>query len=211
MRKSVLAVVVCALTAWSADAYAQIHDVAVIPFGGYRWGGGMSSITGVRSFDTQNTASYGVALDAAVNYSAAVEIYYGHFSGDWDAVLTNGDRASGSLKRDDILVNGIWYATRAGLVLRPYFTAGLGVSIYTPANGSSTGRFAWDIGAGLRHDFNDRAALRLDGRWIPTWFTTGTGVYCDPYYYYGCYPAATGEFYDQFELTGGLIIKLGSM
>jgi opacity protein-like surface antigen len=208
MRKSVLAVLVCVLTAWSAEAYAQVHNVAIVPFGGYRWGGGLNSITGVRKFDTQNTWSYGVALDFDLSYSSDVEIYYSHFSGDWNADLTAGGKISGSLNRDDIMVNGIWYATRSGMVLRPYFTAGLGVSIYSADNVSATGRFAWNIGAGLRHDFSDNLALRLDGRWIPTWFTTGTGVYCDPYYFYGCYPLATGEFYDQFELTLGLLIKL---
>jgi len=209
MRKHVLAISICVLTAWSVGAYAQVRDVAIVPFGGYRWGGGLSSVKGIRDFDTQDTWSYGVAVDAGMAYNSAVEIYYSHFSGDVDAVLTTGEKLSGSLSRDDIMLNGIWYATASGQALRPYFTAGLGVSIYSAENVSATGRFAWNIGAGLRHDFNEKVGLRLDGRWLPTWLTTGSSVYCYPYSIYGCYAMDTGEFYDQFELTGGLIIKLG--
>ena len=211
MRKGVLAISLCVLAGWSTGAYAQVRNVAIVPFGGYRWGGGLNSITGVRSFDTQNTWAYGVALDVGLAYNSAVEIYYSHFSGDWDALLTTGDTLKGSLNRDDIMVNGIWYATASSQVIRPYFTAGLGVSIYSSEGVSATGRFAWNVGAGLRHDFNDKVALRLDGRWLPTWFTTGSSIYCYPYSLYGCYPMSTGEFYDQFELTAGLIIKLGGM
>ena len=215
MRKLAIAALVCVLTAWGADAYAQVRYVEVVPFGGYRWGGSMNSITGIRDFDTQDTWSFGVALDAGLAYNSAVELYYGHFTGDWDAIVTAGEGGvlSGSLSRDDIMLNGIWYATgSSSKVVRPYFTAGLGVSIYSSDNTSATGHFAWNIGAGLRHDINNKIAIRVDGRWLPTWFTTGSSVYCNPYYYYGgCYPTSTGEFYDQFELTGGLMIKLGGV
>jgi len=206
VRKSVFAVVVCALTAWSADAYAQVQSVQLIPFGGYRWGGGMSSIAGVREFDTQDTWAYGVALDAEMAHNGAVEIYYSHFSGDWDAILTAGGKLSGTLSRDDIMVNGIWYARPANPSVRPYFTAGLGASIYSGEQASATGHFAWNLGAGLRKDVNEKVGIRVDGRWLPTWFDTGSSVWCDPYF--GCYPTTTGEFYDQFELTAGLVIKL---
>ena len=58
----------------------------------------------------------------------------------------------------------------------------------------------------MRRDFNEKMGLRVDFRWAPTWVTTGSSVWCDWYY---CYPVSTGEFFDQYELTGGLIIKLG--
>jgi opacity protein-like surface antigen len=195
------------IAVWSADAYAQVHSLELIPFGGYRWGGSLSSIPGVRKFDTQDTWTYGVAIDAEMAYDSAAEIYYGHFSGDWDATLISGDKRTGSLNRDDIMLNGIWYAKGGRPAVRPYLTAGLGVSIYSADQISTTGRFAWNFGAGLRHDVSDKVGIRIDGRWIPTWFTTGSSVWCDPFY--GCYPTSTGEFFDQFELSGGLMVKLG--
>ena len=35
--------------------------------------------------------------------------------------------------------------------------------------------------------------------------TTGSGLWCDPWY---CYSVGTGEYYDQFELSGRLSIKI---
>jgi hypothetical protein len=51
---------------------------------------------------------------------------------------------------------------------------------------------------------SDKAAARLQIKWMPTWITTGTGVYCEPYYPYFCYTAGTGESYDQFEVSLGI-------
>ena len=100
----------------------------------------------------------------------------------------------------------MWSArSSARFKARPYFTAGLGASIFYADNAETVGRFAWDLGAGVRRDFNEKMGLRVDFRWAPTWVTTGSAWWC----YYGCYPTETGEFFDQWELTGGLIIKLG--
>jgi hypothetical protein len=207
MRIRLLAVLAVALAAWSTDAYAQVRGVEIIPFGGYRWGGSMSSIPGVQKFDTQDNWAYGVAIDAEMAHNSAAELYYSHFSSDWDASLTAGGKRSGSLSRDDIMLNGVWYARGSNPSIRPYLTAGVGCSIYDSDDVSASGHFAWNVGAGVRHDVNDKVGLRVDGRWMPTWFNTGSSVWCDPYW--GCYPASTGEFFDQFELTGGLVIKLG--
>jgi len=207
VRRDSWFVAACMVLAWSADSGAQVRSLELIPFAGYRWGGGMSSIAGVREFDTQDNWAYGVALDAEMAHNSAVEVYYSHFTGDWDAVPTTGGRFSGSLSRDDIMVNGIWYARAANPNVRPYFTAGLGVSIYSTDHADASGQFAWNLGAGLRKDVNEKVGLRLDGRWLPTWFNTGSSVWCDPYF--GCYPTTTGEFFDQFELSAGLAVKLG--
>ena len=42
-------------------------------------------------------------------------------------------------------------------------------------------------------------------RWMPVWFTTGSGVWCDPFY---CYSVGTGESYDQWDVNAALIIKM---
>ena len=191
----------------SVTASAQVRNVEIIPFGGYRWSGGISSLSGVTDFDVKDAAAFGVCLDFGMAYSSAAELYWSHWNGDWDATLVGGGKRSGSFSRDDILLNGIWYATRSGAAARPYFTAGLGASIYYADNTETVGRFAWDLGAGVRRDFNEKMALRVDFRWVPTWVTTGSSVWCDPYF--GCYPTETGEFFDQWEVSGGLIIKLG--
>ena len=190
----------------STRAGAQVQSIEIIPFGGYRWSGGINSLQGISNFDVKDAAAYGVALDANMPRNSATELYWSHWEGDWDATLVGGGTRSGSFKRDDIMLNGIWYAARSGARARPYFTAGLGASIFWADDAETIGRFAWNIGAGLRRDIDQKLGLRADFRWAPTWISTGTGVWCDPFF---CYPVTEGEFFDQWEVTGGLIIKLG--
>ena len=105
----------------------------------------------------------------------------------------------------DILFNGIWYADRGTNTL-PFVTAGIGASIFAAEGADSETRFAWMFGAGIRQDMSEKAGIRLGIRWMPMWVSTGTGVFCDPFF---CYATDTGESYDQWEVNGGLVFKLG--
>ena len=190
------------------------RGIEITPLFGYRWGGGMSTIPGIRDFDTKDNISYGVALVKRLPRNSAVDINYTHFTGDLTATTTQafpgsppvGTKLSGpTINRDDILMNGYWYAFDPSRPMIPYFTLGIGCSMFGSDNTSTIGRFAWDIGLGLRRELNNKLALSIQGLWLPTWVTTGSGLWCDPWY---CYSVGTGEYYDQFELSGKLSIKL---
>ena len=216
MRR-VLAALFVVTSLWATAAVAQVNPgVEIMPFAGYRWGGSMSTITGLHNFDVQDTWSYGITLDKMVQRTSAVELYYAHFTGDAHATVdvpgnspglgTEPKNVTGTLNRDDIHLNGVWYAYRYNQPTRPYFTAGLGTSISSGTNFDTVWRFSWNLGAGIRHDLSSKAALRLEGRWLPVWVTTGSAVYCDPWY---CYGVGTGESFDQFALTLGLSFAVG--
>jgi len=182
------------------------RGIEITPLFGYRWGGGMSTIPGIRDFDTKDNISYGVALLKRLPRNSAVDINWTHFEGDIEATTNAGIPLSGpTLKRDDILMSGYWYAFDPTRPLIPYFTLGVGCSIFGSEQTSTIGRFAWDIGAGFRRELNEKFALSVEGKWIPTWVTTGSGIWCDPFF---CYSVGTGEYYDQFEVAGKLSIKL---
>lgn len=172
---------------------------------GYRWGGGMSSIQGIRDFDTKDNVSWGFALGAnTVPGDKSVEVAWTHFSGDVTARTNGGLPLSGGpLHRDDILLNGYFYYNPHSDT-RPFITGGLGTSVFGSSTTNTVWRFGWSIGAGIRKEMSEKVALKLQGLWLPVWVSTGTGLWCDPFF---CYTAATGEFYDQFELSAGLIIK----
>jgi len=206
MRK-VIAVLSVLFALSSASARAQVISTELIPFGGYRWSSGISNLGGVTEFDVKDAAAYGLALDFNMARNSVAELYWSHWEGDWEADVVGGGIRSGSFSRDDFMLNGIWYATRQGGPARPYITAGLGASVFYADNAETVGRFAWNLGAGVRRDVNEKFGIRADFRWIPTWITTGESVWCDPFY--GCWPVSEGEFLDQWEVTGGLIIKLG--
>ena len=208
MRRLVVAFAVFTIAVLAGAARAQ-DRFEIIPFAGYRWGGGLSTVSGVHDFDTQDTWAYGVTLARQLPHSSGAEIYYSHFSGDLTATLNVGplgNKVKATLRRDDILLNGDWYAGGYRQQTRPYLSAGIGASIFSSDRSETIGRFAWSLGAGVRHDVNERLAVRLDGRWMPTWVTTGSGIWCDPF---ACYSVGTGESYDQFELALGLALRLG--
>jgi hypothetical protein len=183
------------------------RGIEITPLFGYRWGGSMSSVTGLSDFDTKDNISYGVALVKRLPRNSAVDINWTHFEGDLTAKLTaGGPRVTGpTLKRDDILMNGYWYAFDPSRPMIPYFTLGIGASIFGSDKTETIGRFAWNIGGGLRRELNEKLALSIQGLWVPTWITTGSGIWCDPFF---CYSVGTGEYYDQIELSGKLSIKL---
>lgn len=217
MRLKVTLLVALLVAGSVGTALAQqpgTRGIEITPLFGYRWGGGMSTIPGIRDFDTKDNISYGVALVKRLPRNSAVDINWTHFSGDIEATTTQafpgsppiGTKLTGpAIVRDDILMNGYWYAFDPTRPMIPYFTLGIGASIFGSDKTSTIGRFAWDVGAGLRRELSDKMALSIQGLWIPTWVTTGSGLWCDPWY---CYSVGTGEYYDQFELSGKLSIKL---
>ena len=217
MRSKSMFIAALLVAATAGSALAQqpgTRGLEITPLFGYRWGGGMSTIPGIRDFNTQDNISYGVALLRRLPRNSAVDINWTHFSGDISATTTQafpgsppvGTKLNGpTLKRDDILMNGYWYAFDPSRPMIPYFTLGIGASIFGTDKTSTIGCFAWDIGAGLRRELSDRLALSVQGLWLPTWVTTGSGLWCDPWY---CYSVGTGEYYDQFELSGKLSIKI---
>jgi len=211
-KKAMLMVALLAGTAQMAHA-GLLEGMEVTPTFGYRWGGGLESISGFREIETQDTYSYGVSLGRTINKQSGGAIRWMHFEGELEAITNGGVHfpLAGNdppvLKRDDIMLEGTWYAYRQGPTA-PFITAGLGAAIFSGDGVETVGRFAWNLGAGLRRDLSDTAALRIQGVWTPVWVTTGSGIYCEPWYPYFCYGTSTGEFYDQFEVSVGLTLKL---
>jgi hypothetical protein len=202
-----LAAMLLAVSAGSALAQQPgTRGIELTPLFGYRWGGGMGSITGIRDFDTQDNISYGVALARRLPRNSAVDLNWTHFEGDITAKTNAGLPLKGpTLKRDDYLLSGYWYAFDPSRPMIPYFTLGIGASVFGSSETETIGRFAWDIGLGLRRELSNKFALSVQGTWLPTWITTGSGLWCDPFF---CYSVGTGEYYDQIEVAGKLSLKI---
>ena len=62
----------------------------------------------------------------------------------------------------------------------------------------------WGLGVKL---FPARGlGLRLGARWTPTYIKSdATGWWCDPWY--GCYVVGKAQYSNQFELSGGLLLR----
>jgi hypothetical protein len=94
---------------------------------------------------------------------------------------------------------------------RPYVLGGLGVTQYgslQTAMGDIGGdtQFSTTWAAGLKMFPSPRFGLRLEARWTPTYIKSDPGGYwCDPYW--GCYTVGEPEYSNQYELSGGIIIR----
>jgi hypothetical protein len=201
---TLLAVILIGSVAEGALAQGR-GGLEITPMIGYRWGGGMTSLPGIRDFDTEDTYSYGVSLGSPTPGNSSVAVAWTHYEADVHAVLNNGvDISGGPLIRDDYMLNGTWYAYRSGYT-KPFFTLGLGASVFSSQRTETVGKFAWNMGIGIRRDMSENVGIKVQGLWVPAWFTTGSGVWCDPFY---CYGVGTGEYYDQFEVSAGLVFTL---
>jgi len=95
--------------------------------------------------------------------------------------------------------------------VRPYVLGGLGATQYgsldTPAgNVGGETQFSTTWAAGLKLFPGKNFGIRLEGRWTPTYIKTDPeGYWCDPYW--GCYTVGDAEYSNQFELSGGIILR----
>jgi hypothetical protein len=99
--------------------------------------------------------------------------------------------------------------------LRPYLLAGLGATHYggVPFTVGSTSRetsgntqFSSTFGAGIKFYPGPRFGINLGARWTPTYIKSDAeGWFCDPYW--GCYVVGDAQYSNQFELTGGIVIR----
>ena len=96
-------------------------------------------------------------------------------------------------------------------VARPYVLGGLGATQYGSLDtdlgeiGGET-QFSSTWAAGVKIFPGRSFGLRLEGRWTPTYIKSDPeGYWCDPYW--GCYTVAEAEFSNQFELSGGIILR----
>ena len=93
---------------------------------------------------------------------------------------------------------------------RPYILGGLGAQ--TAASNTALGeiggetQFSSTWAAGVKIFPGRNFGIRLEGRWTPTYIKTDSeGYWCDPWW--GCYAVGDAEFSNQFELSGGIILR----
>ena len=99
--------------------------------------------------------------------------------------------------------------------VRPYLLAGAGATNYGgvpysvgSVSGTTDGstKFSGTLGAGLKLYPGKKVGLKLGVRWTPTYIKSDEeGWWCDPYW--GCYVVSNAQYSNQFELSGGLIIR----
>jgi hypothetical protein len=221
IRKTILTTMVVALAALTATA-AEEKKVELSATFGYTFSDGVSSaggaikVPGIGTFDRidpKDSGSWGVRLGYMVNENSEVGFLYDQQATELDL----GGTATAKL--GDLSIHNYhgYYAYNAGDVdakARPYFLFGLGATQFgaialATANTHTIGgttKFSGTAALGLKLYPSPKFGLRLEGRWTPTYIKSdAAGWWCDPYW--GCYMASNAQYANQFELSGGLIIR----
>lgn len=89
--------------------------------------------------------------------------------------------------------------------LEPFVMAGLGAGFFAPEDSTlkDETKFSAQVAAGTNYRFTDRLLLRMDVRWIPTFFDGGGSVFCSG----GCTIAVSSDTYSQIQANIGLMYR----
>lgn len=204
MRVILMMSILFSATTVRAQGFSSIE---IVPFGGYRWSSALSNVDQVSKFDAKDAGVFGAALDVNLSSDAALELHWCRFSADWEATRLSGGSNSGSFRRNDFQLGGVWYAATPGRLGRLYISASFGVGVFSSDEAETTGRLAWSVGAGVRRNLRRRIGLRADFRWAPAYVSEGSSFWCDTG---DCYPLNSGKLFNQWEIGAGLIIEVGS-
>jgi len=221
IRKTILATMVVALAAVTATAQDKRVEIS----GTYGWtfsdgvtsAGGGIRVPGVGTFDRvdpKDSASWGLRLGFMVNDNSEIGFLYNQQSTELDIGGTS------TVKLGDMSVHNYhgYYAYNAGDMdskTRPYFLFGLGATQFGTISVTRAGttrdiggntKFSGTAGLGLKLFPSPKFGIRMEGRWTPTYIKSdATGWWCDPYW--GCYVTEKAQYSNQFELSGGVVIR----
>jgi len=220
-RKTILATMTVALAAVTVTA--EEKKVELSATFGYTFSDGVSSanggirVPGVGTFDRidpKDSASWGVRLGYMVNEKSEIGFLYNQQATELDLGGTS------TVKLGDMSVHNYhgYYAyhfMEEDAKVRPYFLIGLGATQFGGLTLASAGtshnivgstKFSGTAGLGLKLLPSPRFGIRLEGRWTPTYIKSdASGWWCDPYW--GCYVTSSAQYSNQFELSGGFILR----
>jgi hypothetical protein len=97
--------------------------------------------------------------------------------------------------------------------VRPYMFGGLGMTNYSfseiAGNAiSGENKFSSTWGGGVKVFTSRHVGFRLTGRWTPTYVSTdSSGMFCSAAWTDGCWVTNQGNYANQFELGGGLVLR----
>ena len=205
--KIALALVVLALSCFPALAQPRFE---IQPFVGYKFGGGTDvgpNALGLSRINIDSSVAYGVTATFDPSEHTGIEFL-------WNRQPTN---ASGSL------FGGGTYPQKIGITLdqfqgnflysfagheskvEPFVLFGLGATDMH-GSGSSTTKFSWAVGGGVKYFVSRHIGFRFQARYAPTYlYSTASGLWCNWWGY--CWVVPYDHFLNQGDVTGGLVLR----
>jgi Outer membrane protein beta-barrel domain len=203
------ALIVAVLSVSVLPAAAQ-YRFELQPFVGYKFGGGVdvgSNALGISRINVDSSIAYGATATFNPTENFGLEFL-------WNRQPTN---ASGSYS------GGGTYPTKVGVTLdqfhgdflfsfaghgskvEPFVLFGVGATDMHGA-GSSTTKFSFGVGGGVKYFVSRHIGFRAQARYAPTYlYTTNGGVWCNWWGY--CWTVPNDHFLQQGDVTAGVIFR----
>lgn len=209
MRTRAMWAVIC-VTFVAAMAVAQKFEVTAF-IGGQSNGGIDLSTTLFRRIDVQNGKTRGLSAGYLLGDRYGVEFMWAYNNADTLAQPrgTGSDIRVFTLDTNQYFGNFQYHFAGREKSLRPFLLVGGGATNLSPARQgvTSTTRFAFDVGGGVKYNFTRRFGLRLQAKWSPVYITTtNAGYWCDPFWG-GCWAVGDNHYLNEFDATAGLTLR----
>lgn len=193
-------------------AVASAQNFELTGFIGGQTNGGLDLSTSTfERIDVRNGLSYGLSAGYLLGDHASIEFLWNYNKADTVAEPRGGgtDRKVFTLDTNQYFANFLFHTSPRERKLRPYVLAGLGATNLHAASSSNSSitRFAFDLGAGAKYNFNRRFGMRVQAKWSPTYITTSAGgFWCDPVWG-GCWVVGDNHFLNEFDAAVGLTLR----
>ena len=89
--------------------------------------------------------------------------------------------------------------------MEPFVMAGVGAGFFSPKDSTldDETKFSAQVGAGTNYRFSDSLLIRLDVRWLATFFDSDGAAFCSG----GCVIAVSSDTYSQVQANVGLMYR----
>ena len=146
--------------------------------------------------------SFGLALDFELekNPHQRIGFYISHHQSDFQK---NAGLLDSSMDITHVHFTGMNYYPRGKMEY--YVLLGLGAGYYSPGDKTldNETRLSGQIGAGGNYKISEGLLLRMDVRWIPTFFNGSGAAFCSG----GCAIKLTSDVYSQVQVNLGLLFR----
>ncbi len=206
------------LVIFASPARAQQYKVEIEVFGDYTFSEGVPvnleifEGLGVDQITPVSGGSYGVRVGV---YASEHTQFGFQFAQQFSELELRAGSAIGKRSVTDMTVNNYHgvFTYNWGFqddAVRPFMFGGLGATQYSPSDVMSFSidsktRFSTTWGGGVKFYASDNVGINVTARWTPTYINSSPGgIYCSPYWGFGCYQLSNSNFSNQFALGGGI-------
>jgi len=199
-----------AIFALLASAVAQNFEITG-QVGG-QFNGGLDLSTSIfHRIEVGNALNYGITAGYLLGEHGAIEFQWNKMDADTRAQPIGGGSSIKvfSLGQNQYMGNFVFHFTDREAKTRPFAFFGLGASSLDPDRSGVQGttRFAFSLGAGIKHNLSKHLGLRGQIKYSPTYLTTTDGGYwCDPFWG-GCWVVGNNHYLNEFDIGAGITLR----